>query len=180
MYLGRVFVAFTGFFVFTLFFYLHRDRDYFRSIFYAWFRIFFYIASQIYERPKGSNKNLCFSRKPNLIGSDLKKCTQRVISPIFSLSQMLIIFFRTSSEQFSKQNTVVFSSDNFEPKRAKKGQSRFNLEGRKVKFLKKVISESLKWVKNSNVQYLVNRDHPIIIFQIFHSEMSKFWISPWQ
>jgi len=75
MYLGRVFVAFTGFLFcfYSRFFYLHRDRDYFRSIFLRLIsNFFFYIASQIYERPKGSNKNLCFSRKPNLIDSDLK------------------------------------------------------------------------------------------------------------
>ena len=103
--------CFYRFFVLFLlsFFYLHRDRDYFRSIFLRLIsNFFFYIASQIYERPKGSNKNLCFSRKPNLMGSDLKKCTQRVISPIFSLSQLLIIFLRTSSEQFLKQNTIFF------------------------------------------------------------------------
>ena len=75
IYLGRVFVAFTGFLFcfYSLFFYLHRDRDYFRSIFLRLIsNFFFYIASQIYERPKGSNKNLCFSRKPKLIDSDLK------------------------------------------------------------------------------------------------------------
>merc|ERR1740129_1709610 len=94
MYLGRVFVAFTGFlFCFYSRFLYHRDRDYFRSIFLRLIsNFFFYIASQIYERPKGSNKNLCFSRKPNLIGSDLKKCTQRVISPIF--------FFITNVDHF--------------------------------------------------------------------------------
>ena len=75
MYLGRVFVAFTGFLFsfYSRFFYLHRDRDFFRSIFLRLIsNFFFYIASQIYERPKGSNKNLCFSRKSNLIDSDLK------------------------------------------------------------------------------------------------------------
>ena len=72
MYLGRVFVAFTGFLFLLSFFIFIGIVTIFEAFFTLDFEFFFYIASQIYERPKGSNKNLCFSRKPNLIGSDLK------------------------------------------------------------------------------------------------------------
>jgi len=74
MYLGRVFVAFTGFlFCFYSRFLSSSGSWLFSKHFFTLdLEFFFYIASQIYERPKGSNKNLCFSRKPNLIDSDLK------------------------------------------------------------------------------------------------------------
>ena len=70
IYLGRVFVAFTGFY--SLFFIFIGIVTIFEAFFTLDFEFFFYIASQIYERPKGSNKFFCFSRKPNLIDSDLK------------------------------------------------------------------------------------------------------------
>ena len=72
MYLGREFVAFTCFLFLLSFFIFIGIVTIFEAFFTLDFEFFFYIASQIYERPKGSNKFFCFSRKPNLIDSDMK------------------------------------------------------------------------------------------------------------
>jgi len=100
MYLGRVFVAFTGFFVFTFFFIFIGIVTIFEAFFMLDFEFFFYIASQIYERPKGSNKNLCFSRKTNLKGSDLKMHSKSNFTHFFFITNFYH-FFRSRSEQFS-------------------------------------------------------------------------------